>query len=71
MEIYEEIKDPVVRIQFELFAEEIEKLKVQRQEDKVEIQKLIVQVSALESMLIGVKERYGYKIKRIEEMRGY
>tara|TARA_R100001086_G_C11755509_1_gene236613 strand:+ start:555 stop:728 length:174 start_codon:yes stop_codon:yes gene_type:complete len=57
MEVYEEIKDPVVKIQFELVAEEIQKLKVQ--------------VSALESMLIGIKERYGYKIKKIEEMRGY
>jgi predicted LPLAT superfamily acyltransferase len=64
MEIYEEIKDPVVRIQFELFAEEIEKLKVQRQEDKVEI-------DSLTKLYVSMKERYGYKIKKIEEMRGY
>ena len=57
MEIYEEIKDPVVKIQLEIFAEEIEKLKVQ--------------IDSIEKLYIGMKEKYGYKIKRIEEARGY
>tara|TARA_R100000750_G_C2322111_1_gene86726 strand:- start:675 stop:848 length:174 start_codon:yes stop_codon:yes gene_type:complete len=57
MEIYKEIKDPVVRIQFKIMAEEIQDLKVK--------------VDSIEKLYVSMKERYGYKIKKIEEMRGY
>jgi len=56
MEKYAEL-DPIVSLQFDILIEEIEKLKVQ--------------IDSLEKLYVGMKERYGYKIKRIEEMRGY